>query len=212
MVAAPCTAVVLYLGPGEDGAEDWLRLSLGERRRLAVEAAHTHDARVLLSLTEVWVRSFGSAGAGVAPSTLRSYRLGVRLLLATWAHQNLLRPDPDAARVYVRTLERRGLAPMTIQARLTAARGLYAGLRWCRAVQENPFSDRRGQRDGTPAWEKRMPYGDDEVAALVQAATDPADRVLVLLGAHAGLRAQECADLQWADVHVARRDLVVRHG
>ncbi len=56
-----------------------------------------------------------------------------------------------------------------------------------------------------------MPYGDDEVAALLQAATDPADRVLVLLGAHAGLPAQECADLRWADVHLARRDLVVRH-
>jgi len=57
-----------------------------------------------------------------------------------------------------------------------------------------------------------MPYADDEVAALLQAATDPADRVLVLLGAHAGLRAQECADVRWADVHLARRDLVVRRG
>lgn len=42
--------------------------------------------------------------------------------------------------------------------------------------------------------------------------TDPADRVLVLLGAHAGLRAQECTDLRWADVHLARRDLLVRRG
>jgi len=56
-----------------------------------------------------------------------------------------------------------------------------------------------------------MPYGDDEVAALVQVA-GPADRVLVLLGAHAGLRAQECADLRWAEVHLARRDLLVRRG
>ena len=42
----------------------------------------------------------------------------------------------------------------------------------------------------------RMPYGDDEVAALLQAAHDPLDAVLVLLGAHAGLRAHvpECAD------------------
>lgn len=39
-----------------------------------------------------------------------------------------------------------------------------------------------------------MPYADDEMAVLLQAASDPADRVLVLLGAHAGLRAQECTD------------------
>ena len=50
-----------------------------------------------------------------------------------------------------------------------------------------------------------MPYGDDEVAALLQAATDPADRML-LPGPHAGLRAQECTDLCWADVQLARRD------
>jgi len=35
---------------------------------------------------------------------------------------------------------------------------------------------------------------------------------LVLLGAHAGLRAQECASLRWAAIHLARRDLVVRVG
>jgi integrase/recombinase XerC len=57
-----------------------------------------------------------------------------------------------------------------------------------------------------------MPYGDDELAALLQAARDPRDAVLVLLSAHAGLRAQKCADLRWTDVHLARRDLVVRHG
>ena len=57
-----------------------------------------------------------------------------------------------------------------------------------------------------------MPYAEDELAALLQAARDPLDAVLVLLGAHAGLRAQECADLRCADVHLARRDLVVRRG
>jgi integrase/recombinase XerC len=114
--------------------------------------------------------------------------------------------------LYLRQLERSGLAAGTIQGRLAAARGLYAALRWCRAVSVDPFLECRAPRDPTPPWEKRMPYADDEVAALLQAARDPADRVLVLLGAHAGLRAQECAGLRWADVHLARRDLVVRHG
>jgi integrase/recombinase XerC len=203
---------VSYLGPGDDGALAWLRLSPAERRRTAMQAAHTHDVATLWSLTEAWLRSFSTAGASVAPATVRSYRAGVRLLLGTWAQQDLLRPEPDAATAYLRQMERRGLAPATIQGRLAAARGLYAGLCWCQAVRANPFAACRAPRDSTPAWEKRMPYADDEVAALLQAATDPADRVLVLLGAHAGLRAQECTDLRWADVHLARRDLLVRRG
>jgi integrase/recombinase XerC len=177
-----------------------------------MQAALTHDVATLWSLTEAWIRSFSLAGATISPATVRSYRTGVHLLLVAWARQDLLRPDPDAATTYLRQLERCGLAPTTIQARLAAARSLYAGLRWCRAVLDNPFAGCRAPRDTTPAWEKRMPYADDEVAALLQAATDPADRVLVLLGAHAGLRAQECTDLRWADVHLARRDLLVRRG
>jgi integrase/recombinase XerC len=136
----------------------------------------------------------------------------VSALLTAWTAQDLLRPEPEAAALYIRQLERRGLAPSTIQARVAAGRGLYAALRWCRAVTGDPFAESRVPRDQTPAWDKRMPYGDDEVAALLQAASDPLDAVLVLLSAHAGLRAQECADLRWADVHLARRDLVVRHG
>jgi integrase len=95
---------------------------------------------------------------------------------------------------------------------MAAGRGLYAALRWCRALTCDPFADCHLPRDTTPAWDKRMPYADDEVAALLHAASTPADHVLVLLGAHAGLRAQECADLRWADVHLARRDLLVRRG
>ena len=158
------------------------------------------------------MRTFGPAGAMVAPGTVRSYRCGVHALLAAWTGQDLLHPDPDAATTYIRLLERRGLAPSTIQARVAAGRGLYAALRWCRALAIDPFAECRVPHDQTPAWDKRMPYGDDEVAALLQAARDPLDAVLVLLGAHAGLRAQECADLRWTDVHLARRDLVVRQG
>ena len=212
MSSLPCTTLVLYLGSGDDGALAWLRLAPGERRRMAMQGAQAHDVVTLWSLTEAWLRSFSIAGATIAPSTVRSYRTGVYSLLEAWMREDLLHPDPDAATGYLRQLERRGLAPVTIQARLAAARGLYAGLRWCRAVAADPFLTCHAPRDVTPAWEKRMPYADDEVAALLHAATDPSDRVLVLLGAHAGLRAHECTALQWADVHLARRDLVVRRG
>ncbi|HWE63461.1 MAG TPA: site-specific integrase [Chloroflexota bacterium] len=211
MSAQLSTALVPYLGPGDDGATAWLRLSPAERRRTAMQAARDHDTVILWSLTEAWLRSFGRVGATISPATIRSYRTGVQALLDAWTKETVLQPGPDAATLYLRQLERRGLAASTIQARLAAARGLFAALRWCRAIVADPFADCRAPRDTTPAWDKRMPYGDDEVAALVQVA-GPDDRVLVLLGAHAGLRAQECADLRWAEVHLARRDLLVRHG
>ncbi len=212
MSTVPSLALVPFLGHGDEGATAWSRLAPGDRRRTAMQAARDHDQSTLWSLTEAWLRTFGAAGASVAVGTVRSYRCGVRALLDAWTGQDLLRPDPDMATLYVRQLERRGLAATTIQAWVAAGRGLYAGLRWCRAVTTDPFGQCRVPHDPTPAWDKRMPYGEDEVAALLQAATDPADAVLVLLGAHAGLRAQECVDLRWAEVHLARRDLVVRCG
>jgi site-specific recombinase XerC len=181
------------------------------RRRTALQAGRDHNTAILWSLTEAWLRSFGRVEAAVSPTTIRSYRTGVHALLDAWTKEDVLHPGPEAATLYLRQLERRGLAASTIRARLAAARGLSAALRWCRAIVADPFADCHASCDTTPAWDKRMPYGDDEVAALVQV-TGPADRVLVLLGAHAGLRAQECADLRRGEVHLARSDLLVRHG
>jgi integrase/recombinase XerC len=212
MVSLPSsTALMPYLGHGEEGATAWLHLAPSDRRRTAMGAAHEHDAATLWSLTEAWLRTFSHANTRVAPSTVRGYRTGVHLLLAAWREQDLLRPAPEAGIAYVRQLERAGRAASTIQARVAAGRGLYAALRWCRATGVAPFADCRVPVDPTPPWDKRLPYGDDEIAALLQVAA-PVDQVLVLLGAHAGLRAQECASLRWADVHLARRDLIVRLG
>ena len=72
MSALPATALVPYLGPGEDGALAWLHLSPAARRRTAMQAAHDHDSATLWSLTEAWLRSFSTAGARVAPATVRS--------------------------------------------------------------------------------------------------------------------------------------------
>lgn len=125
----PLIALVPYLGPGDDGTAAWLHLAPGDRRRLAMRAAHDRDRHALWSLVEAWLRTFGLAGAAVAPATVRSYRTALHALLAAWTREDLLRPDPDAATAYVRTLQRRGLAPSTIQARLAAGRGFYAALR-----------------------------------------------------------------------------------
>jgi len=157
------------------------------------------------------VRTFSRVGATVSEKTVLSYKTGVQALLGAWAAEDLLRPDPDAAAFYVRQLQQRHLKPGTIGNHLAAARGFYAALRWTRACLEDHFRDVHTPHDPVPQWEKRRP-DDDEIAALVRHADVPDDRVLVLLGAHAGLRAGECVALRWTDVSLARRDLIVRHG
>ncbi len=209
---AEMQALVPYLGSGDAGAEAWTTMGRGERRRLAMAAAQSRDEATLWSLTEAWLRTFGRAGATVADDTVRSYRTALARLLTAWAQQDLLRPAPEAGALWVRGMERAGLKPATVTARVAAGRTLYAALRWCGATAADPFADVHVAADKTPPWDKRAPYDDDELAALLVAATDPLDRALLLLGAHAGLRAQECVDLRWADIDLARRRLTVRRG
>src|SRR5579864_6380870 len=98
----PCVALVPYLGHGDEGAAAWAHLAPGDRQRTAMQAAREQDGPTLWSLTEAWLRTFSPAGARIAAGTVRSYRGGVHALLAAWAGQDLLRPDPDAATLYIR--------------------------------------------------------------------------------------------------------------
>lgn len=206
------TALIPFLGHGHAGAAAWIRMDKAERRRLAMAAARSKDAATLWSLTEAWVRTYTRAGAGISEKTVQGYRVGVQALLAAWTSEDLLHPDPDAAAWYVRDLQQSRLKPGTSGNRLAAARGFYAALRWARASLEDPFRDIHTPRDPVPPWEKRRPYDAEEIAALLQEANDPCDRVLVLLGAHGGLRASECVGLRWSEVSLVRRDLLVRQG
>jgi len=145
----------------------------------------------------------------VAKATVYNHKHGIKKLLAAWKEEDLLKPDTEAANHYIRSLERQGLKPGTIYGRVAAARSLFAALRWARAVMYDPFADVHVPHDPTPPWEKRMPYDNDEIAALLDNASNPFDRVLVLLGAHGGLRAGECVRLEWRDVNMTRRDLTI---
>jgi len=204
------TAIVPFLGYGDEGANAWVRMHRSDRRRLAMEAARGKDTAVLLSLTEAWLRTYSKAGATIAKATVENHKHGVRKLLEAWVEEDLLKPGAEAANRYVRMMERQGLKPGTIYGRVAAARALFHALRWARASMYDPFADVHVPHDPTPFWEKRRPYDNDEIAALLDSAANPFDRVLVLLGAHGGLRAGECVRLQWRDVNMARRDLTIR--
>lgn len=95
-------------------------------------------------------------------------------------------------------MERHGLKPCTIHGRVAAARSLYTALRWARATMIDHV---HVPHDPTPPWDKRLPYDNDELAAMLPATADRRfDHALILLGAHAGLRASECVNLAGRDL------------
>jgi len=122
-------------------------------------------------------------------------------------------------------MEDAGLKPSTVRVRLAAARALYAALRWSGATDANPFTDARPAKDKTAPKDKRQPYSPDELGAILSildeeiATAAPAaqtmaryDKVLIPLGAHAGLRATEMMQLRWEDLDLPRRAIIVRFG
>jgi integrase len=72
------------------------------------------------------------------------------------------------------------------------------------------FADARAARDLTPAWEKRRPYTEEELARLLSAA-DPRIQALLLCG-HMGLRVGEALALDWTDLDLSARVLTVQNG
>jgi integrase len=213
---APSRAMVAYDPVGAvDRAAAWAALPDGELHRRAAAAAHARDAHALWDLTEAYLLNHGQAGARVSAHTLRAYRHGVGALAAAWRGENLLRPSRDAGPRWLRALEAAGKRPATVRLRLAAGRALYAALRWARATDADPFAHVRAAPDTTARWDLRRPYGEGEVAALLARADaegDPTARLLVLLGAHAGLRISEALALMPADIDRGRDELHVQRG
>ena len=208
---APSLTLAQYRGRALDGARAWADLNPEERRRRAMVAAQHLDAAALWSLTEAHTLLYGHAGASLSPRTARAYREGVTRFVrhAVHAGVSLIRPERDAGPVYARTLEGQGLAPSSVRVHLAAARALYKALRWAEVTALDPFSDTTAAKDRTAAWDKRQPYLEEEVQALL-AASRLRDRALILLCAHGGLRIMEALALTWADLQGDA--LVVRHG
>ncbi len=209
---AMTVALVPYTnGQSIDRAVAWADLSDDERRRRAMAAAQHHDAPALCDLTEDWLTMNGRKGATVSRLTRGRYRGCIAALVAAWAGENLLHPGRMAATRWLRQLEDRGCKPSTTRVYLSAARALYAALRLTGATTADPFKDVHPAPDPVARWEKRMPYTDTEVARLLVTAEGD-EKLIVLLGAHAGLRVAEMLALQWRDINLGRGTLTIQSG
>jgi integrase/recombinase XerC len=216
--ALPTLTLARYEAEPLDRARAFLEPE--ERRRAAVTAARDRDLDTLWALTEAHQTLHGAAGSR---HTLRVYRNGLRLWLLFTGRTavSLLRPRPDEGSLFVRELEAgtlhlRRVSKRTVQvagtaapgsplsassvnAYLAGARALYRALRWAGATEADPFLDVRPRADKVARWDKRQPYPQAAIDALLLVG-DARHRVTVLLGAHAGLRASEMVRLRPGDV------------
>jgi integrase/recombinase XerC len=197
---------------GLDRIKAWTDMPDDMRRREAAKAANEHDAERLWTLTDAYLTLHGKAGALVSEHTRRNYHGGLRHLVACWYEENLLRPSRDAGALWIRGQEAAGDKHSTITVRLAAARMLYRALRWSGATESDPLHDVRTSPDPVKKWEKREPYQQEEIDALLRACRTHGDAALVLLGAHGGLRASEIVALVWTDISFQRATLTVRSG
>lgn len=194
-------------------------------RAFAVRAASERDEATLWELLEAHLLLKGKKGVRVSALTLRNYRLGLVQFLV-WAESagvTLLHPRANMGDAYVRWLEgeytpqrrreRPGDPPhlqrSSVQVHLSAARNLYAALRWANATDAAPFTDVRPSPDGVPRHLKRKAYSDEAVERLLAVAEEEGDQeaaLIVLLAGHAGLRNAEIGGLLRQDVHVEDLD------
>ncbi len=204
-------------------------------RRHAVRAASERDEEALWELVEAHLTLRGAHGIGTSRHTLRAYRRGVKELLTMWGGENLLRPGRDAGPLYVQRLlagdrdqvvagessggrgrrfKRGPLSPATVSLRIAAARALYDALSWAGATEADPFRDVKLGRPTPDLGDTASTrvYTENEMDELLAAAKDTHERVLLLLGAHGGLRVSEMLRLRWEDVDLRASSLLVRGG
>lgn len=230
--AATISSLELASATALQRVERLRRLPEGDLRRYAYTAANERDSERLWDLVEAYLTLKGARGVTTSRHTLRAYRRGLHELLEAWQGENLLRPSRDAGSYYVQCLlagarpeapatggrgrrRKRGpLAVATVASRVAAARALYDALAWSGATEADPFRDVKvgKPRDQIAANPSARTYSQAEVDELLAACRDQQERVIVLLGSHAGLRVSEMLALRWADISPRENELVVRHG
>jgi integrase/recombinase XerC len=159
------------------------------------------------------------------------------VLLEAWVGVDLLRPSRADAEAFVRRLrdprreadpqdlrvERqrrlgkqvgRQLSPASVRQRVAAAKALYEALRWAGVTTADPFDEvALPKLTEKPVERARAKaYTLEELEWMAGAARDWDDKLILLLGAHAGLRVSEMLDLAWGDVDLRNGRLVVRFG
>ena len=205
-------------------------------KRYAARAANERNVEALWTLIEAHLTLRGASGGATSPHTRRAYRRGLEELVIMWQSENLLRPNRDAGTLYVQRLlagdrqavaeqgaprAKRGrqvkkgpLSRASVSLRVAAGRALYDALAWSGATDVDPFRDVRLGRTGTELENTATSrvYSEVELIEMLAVARDSEESLLLLLGAHAGLRVSEMLALEWSAIDLVHGELMVHQG
>jgi integrase/recombinase XerC len=213
---------------GLQQARTLMGLSDEDLRLTVARAVGERDHDTLWAVTETHLLR-----KNASKHTISSYRKGVMTLLEAWSGVDLLRPRTRDAELYVLNLQApdreadpadlqargervatKALSPASVRQRVAAARAFYEALRWSGATTADPFADvvlpHLTSRAADRAREKA--YTQDEVERMARACQDWDDRLILLLGAHAGLRVSEMLEARWEDVDLHESRITIRFG
>ncbi len=187
--------------------EDWAGMARDERKRRAAEASQYDNRETLQSLLESYVMLYGRKRTDTSPRTLETYWRGAQRML-DWCARRGRTPhqitEEDANRFLVSMGD---LSAKSRQVYLTGAKTMVEGLRWTGLGSGDPFAGVH-VIDPTPGTEKADPYTVDELSRMLEIA-DKRDRVIILLGADAGLRLAEVVNLNWGDIDFKRKQITI---
>ncbi len=145
----------------------------------------------------------------VTPATLRSFRETLGMFAADLGADRELwtikRRDIDR---WLTNMGRRGLASSTLRLRLTTVKGFFEWAVVNGAVVNNPTTGIRG-----PKVKHGLPRGlqPEQVGAALRACADERERLIVLLMAQEGFRACEVSRMEFGDIDIGGRSVLV-HG
>nr|WP_246350765.1 tyrosine-type recombinase/integrase [Deinobacterium chartae] len=193
------------------------------RRREGLRAAHTQDADTLIDLMTTYVRLKSSRKGRVSPLTLTHYAESVRRFLeyagpAESPRLALNQLSGDDLEVWLLHLQEQGLSPASVKRHLYGLRNLFKALVWAGVYKTDPSADVRPPQDATPAHAKKGALPLELYRRLLELPQELhgdgpqmlRDRLMLMLGGTAGLRAAEIVGLDAADLDLRLRRLRVR--
>lgn len=204
-------SIVLYQQDQLAPMRTWANLHPDQRRRDCLRALRDRDTATLQDLLIGYMKLKGQKGTRISPATERAYRAAVKVLVDVADRQglSLAQPGDEFASLFMRALETRGQKSSTIRVRVSAIKTLYRAARWCGLDIPCPWDTTKVPYHEDAAI--RLPYPEADVRTLLDF-PDVRVRAVLLLGAHAGLRAFEMCALDHGDVDLTLEQLTVRHG
>ena len=193
----------------------WKDLSKPQRRVNALQALQANDLDTLTSLVAAYITMTKGTPD---EKTLALYRTQLAKYLDAH-HGHVHKIDLETASAFIREQEQHS-SPQTVAKVKTACKWLHSALLWVEAFKDldgaimfNPFEHIYIKRDPTPVQDKFSPYTDNDLQALLEHGNlAPDTKVMLLLSAHAGLRASEVCALRWQDIDVRNHKLKVLEG